>query len=145
MRLIYIQQSVIDELTGNLYEQLKLVAESLLKNVDKLQNKELQALLYLELGNCYLLFHRSQKADDVLEQLCQRFGIVLNVEGICLVIYFVTRKFNCFLNRITWCAHEVSAETVATTLFESATYQQGFDIGGGHPRQNEYTKVTAFR
>lgn len=82
MRLIYIQQNVIDELTGNLYEQHKLVAESLLKNVDEVQNKELQALLYLEVANSYLLFHRSQKADDTLERLCQCFGIALNVEGL---------------------------------------------------------------
>lgn len=125
MRLIYIQQNVIDELTGNLYEQHKLVAESLLKNVDEVQNKELQALLYLEVANSYLLFHRSQKADDTLERLCQCFGIALNVEGIFVKLYIiVTLQTNYFQNRFTWCTYKVSAKTVASTLFESATCQQ---------------------
>ncbi|XP_053953495.1 tetratricopeptide repeat protein 27 [Anastrepha ludens] len=82
MRVISIQQQVIEELTSNLYEQLKVTAESLLKNVDSVQEKELQALLYLEVANAYLLFHRTQKSDGVLAELCQRFNIALNVEGL---------------------------------------------------------------
>ncbi|XP_017491754.1 PREDICTED: tetratricopeptide repeat protein 27 [Rhagoletis zephyria] len=82
MRIVHIQQQVIDELTNNLYEELKVVAEFLLKNVDKAPEKELQALLYLEVANGYLLFHRSQKCDETLEELCQRLGIVLNIEGL---------------------------------------------------------------
>ncbi|CAD7005825.1 tetratricopeptide repeat protein 27 [Ceratitis capitata] len=82
MRLIYIQQQVLDELTSNLYEELKVIADWLLKNVHNVDDKELQALLYLEVANSYLLFHRTQKSDAVLEDMCQYFGIVLNVEGL---------------------------------------------------------------
>lgn len=84
MRVINIQQQVIDELTSNLYEEIKEVAEFLLKNVDKVSEQELQVLLYLEVANSYLLFHRSQRSDEILEELCQRFRIVLNIEGIYL-------------------------------------------------------------
>ncbi|XP_067647809.1 tetratricopeptide repeat protein 27 isoform X2 [Eurosta solidaginis] len=82
MRVICIQQYIIDELAINLYEQLKIVAEYLLRNVDKVQEYELQALLYLEVANSYLLFHRAQKSNAILDDLCRRFCIALNVEGL---------------------------------------------------------------
>ncbi|XP_037933632.1 tetratricopeptide repeat protein 27-like [Teleopsis dalmanni] len=82
LRAICLHQQLIDELTSNLYDNYKKAAEFLIKHVDALADTELEALLYLEVANGYLLFHRSQKSDELLEELCKRLNVVLNVEGL---------------------------------------------------------------
>lgn len=82
LRYICIHQHVIDELTSNLYTQLKEVADWLLQHVSDLENKEYEALLYLEVANAYLQYHRGEKASEILDTLCQHLEVKLIVAGL---------------------------------------------------------------
>ena len=83
---------MIDELTQNLYEEFREKVEILLSRYESdalfLDNKELQAVLCLEIANGYLLFHRTQKANDCIELAGQILNITLNVEGEFLLLNF---------------------------------------------------------
>ncbi|XP_037825505.1 tetratricopeptide repeat protein 27 [Lucilia sericata] len=82
LRYLCLHQHCIDELTANLWEQVKKEAEWLLEHLTELQNKEYEALLYLEIANAYLQYHRGEKCKEVLDQLCDHLKVQLNVEGI---------------------------------------------------------------
>ncbi|XP_013117334.2 tetratricopeptide repeat protein 27 [Stomoxys calcitrans] len=82
LRYICIHQHIIDELTSNLYEQLKIEADWLLTHLDQLNNREYEALLYLEIANSYLQYHRGEKASEILDKLCQHLSVNLVVEGL---------------------------------------------------------------
>ncbi|XP_075159976.1 tetratricopeptide repeat protein 27 [Haematobia irritans] len=82
LRYICIHQHIIDELTSNLYEKVKLEADWLLNHVSELNNKEYEALLYLEVANSYLQYHRGEKAADTLDKLCQHLEVNLVVQGL---------------------------------------------------------------
>lgn len=47
-----------------------------------LNNKEYESLLYLEIANAYLQYHRGEKCKEILDNLCDYLKVNLNVEGI---------------------------------------------------------------
>uniref|UniRef100_A0A1A9X0Y8 TPR_REGION domain-containing protein n=1 Tax=Glossina brevipalpis TaxID=37001 RepID=A0A1A9X0Y8_9MUSC len=81
LRCLCIHQHILDGLTSNLYKMIEREAEWLLTHVDEIKNKEYEALLLLEIANAYLQFHRCEKSQNVLETLCERLQIDLNVIG----------------------------------------------------------------
>lgn len=82
LRIICVHQMVLDELAQNLYEDFKKSATYLLEHSLKLRNKEFEALLHLEVANGFLLFHRTQKCDEVLEKTYNILEVELKVEGL---------------------------------------------------------------
>lgn len=82
LRVICIHQNILDDLTSDLYEEMKKTCEFLLNQVETLNDTELGSLLYLEIAYGYLLFHRTQKCDEVLNTLCSKLEVELNVEGL---------------------------------------------------------------
>ncbi|XP_055856573.1 tetratricopeptide repeat protein 27 [Episyrphus balteatus] len=82
LRVICVHQNILDDLTSDLYEDLKKTCEFLLTQVKTLNDIELESLLYLEIAYGYLLFHRTQKCEEVLNTLCSMLEVELNVEGL---------------------------------------------------------------
>ncbi|XP_073838093.1 tetratricopeptide repeat protein 27 [Musca autumnalis] len=82
LRYLCTHQHIIDELTANLYEQVKKEAEWLLQHVTELENKEYEALLFLEVSNAYLQYHRGEKAGEILDRLCEHLNVKMVVEGL---------------------------------------------------------------
>lgn len=82
LRYLCIHQHCIDELTSNLWQQVKKEADWLLDHILELENKEYEALLYLEVSNAYLQYHRSEKSNEILDLLCDHLKVQLNVEGL---------------------------------------------------------------
>ncbi|XP_061400608.1 tetratricopeptide repeat protein 27 [Musca vetustissima] len=82
LRYLCTHQHIIDELTANLYEKLKQEAEWLLQHVTDLGNKEFEALLYLEVANAYLQYHRGERAGEILDKLCEHLNVKMVVEGL---------------------------------------------------------------
>lgn len=72
----------MDDLAAELYEKFKAVAVVLQESFNQFESKELQALLLLELANGYLLFHRSEVASKILDDLCSHLQVELKVEGL---------------------------------------------------------------
>lgn len=75
-------QHCLDDLTSNLWHLVKNEADWLLKHVADLENKEYEALLYLEVANAYLQYHRGEKSNEILSALCDHLKVQLNVEGL---------------------------------------------------------------
>ncbi|XP_017111947.1 tetratricopeptide repeat protein 27 [Drosophila elegans] len=82
LRLILLHQNVLDDLAASLYEQFKTAAALLQAQINQFESRELQALLLLELANGYLLFHRSERAAQLLDELCNHLQVELKVEGL---------------------------------------------------------------
>ncbi|XP_030565767.1 tetratricopeptide repeat protein 27 [Drosophila novamexicana] len=82
MRIVCLHQHILDDLASALYEQFKLAAVELRPHVTAFAQKELQALLLLELANGYLQFHRSDLACQTLDELCKHLQVELTVEGL---------------------------------------------------------------
>uniref|UniRef100_A0A1I8NC62 Uncharacterized protein n=1 Tax=Musca domestica TaxID=7370 RepID=A0A1I8NC62_MUSDO len=82
LRYLCTHQHVIDELTANLYDKLKIEAEWLLQHVSELENKEYEALLFLEIANGYLQYHRGERAGEILERLCAHLNVEMVVQGL---------------------------------------------------------------
>ncbi|EDW19070.1 tetratricopeptide repeat protein 27 [Drosophila mojavensis] len=82
LRLVCLQQHILDDLASALYEEFKLAAAELRPHLSAFAQLELQALLLLELANGYLQFHRSDLAAEVLDELCAHLQVELNVEGL---------------------------------------------------------------
>ncbi|XP_065360961.1 tetratricopeptide repeat protein 27 [Calliphora vicina] len=82
LRYLCLHQHCIDELTANLWEQVKQESDWLLKHLSQLDNKEYEALMYLEIANAYLQYHRGEKCNEILDNLCDHLKVQLNVEGI---------------------------------------------------------------
>lgn len=71
----------MDELCNTLYLDFKKCAEWLHENISSLGDKELEALLMIEIAGGYLLFHRTQKCESFLERVCNFLDVELKVEG----------------------------------------------------------------
>ncbi|XP_030372081.1 tetratricopeptide repeat protein 27 [Scaptodrosophila lebanonensis] len=82
LRLICLQQHILDDLASELYEQFKLTVPLLRPHLAAFPNVEQQGLLLLELANGYLQFHRSDMAAKTLDELCAHLQIELKVEGL---------------------------------------------------------------
>lgn len=82
LRLTCIHQQVMDELCNTLYLDFKKCAEWLHENISSLGDKELEALLMIEIAGGYLLFHRTQKCESFLERVCNFLDVELKVEGL---------------------------------------------------------------
>lgn len=82
LRIICIHQMVLEELAHALYEDFKRSADYLLEHSVELRNKEFEVLLHLEVANGYLLFHRTQKCDEVLKKIYDLLEVELKVEGL---------------------------------------------------------------
>ncbi|XP_017137649.2 tetratricopeptide repeat protein 27 [Drosophila miranda] len=82
IRLICQHQLIMDDLAASLYEQFKAGAVVLRPQAKHFSSRELQSLLLLELANGYLLFHRSEMASQVLDELCSHLQVELKVEGL---------------------------------------------------------------
>ncbi|XP_055378665.1 tetratricopeptide repeat protein 27 isoform X2 [Condylostylus longicornis] len=82
MRLILVHQILLDELANSLYEEFKTLAEMLLTERNTFNNKEIEVLISLEISQGYLLFHRVQKCDEILQNICENYKIDLIVEGL---------------------------------------------------------------
>ncbi|KAI9588797.1 tetratricopeptide repeat protein 27 [Glossina fuscipes] len=81
LRCLCIHQHILDGLTSNLYKMVKDEAEWLLPRAHEIKNKEYEVLLLLEIANAYLQFHRCQKSEEVLQNLCERSEVNLKVVG----------------------------------------------------------------
>ncbi|EDW79604.1 uncharacterized protein Dwil_GK20574 [Drosophila willistoni] len=82
LRVICLQQHILDDLAGSLYEQFKSLATTLKAQIKSFTSPELQSLLFLELANGYLQFHRSNIAADILDEMCTHLRVELKVEGL---------------------------------------------------------------
>ncbi|KAM7354742.1 tetratricopeptide repeat protein 27 [Cochliomyia hominivorax] len=82
LRSLCLHQHCIDELAADLWSLVKKECEWLLQHFSELQNKEYEALLYLEVANAYLQYHRGEKCKEILDTLCEHLKVKLNVEGI---------------------------------------------------------------
>lgn len=82
MRYLCLHQHCIDELTADLWALVKKEAEWLLLQIPQIQNKEYESLLYLEVANAYLQYHRGEKCKEVLDTLCEHLNVKLNIEGL---------------------------------------------------------------
>lgn len=82
LRVVCLHQHILDDLASALYEEFKLAAAELRPHLSAFAQLELQALLLLELANGYLQFHRSDLADQVLDELRAHLQVDLKVEGL---------------------------------------------------------------
>lgn len=81
IRLIFIHQSILEELTHSLYEEFSILVDSVMAQLNQINDIELETLILIEIVQLHIVFHYVHKAKEVLHKIYEKLNVEISVEG----------------------------------------------------------------